>query len=62
MNEAKDESAAHCIAFEELNGALNSETTESWKTEIGHWEDNPNDPSVINPFEAKVTRELHNTT
>lgn len=57
MNEAKEERAAHQIAFEELNGALKFKTVEPWKIEIERWEDNPNDLSVTNPFEAKVIRE-----
>jgi hypothetical protein len=57
MNEAKEEREVHQLAFEELNGALKFETTESWKIEIECWEDNPNDLSVTNPFEAKVIHE-----
>ncbi|KAG2090914.1 uncharacterized protein F5147DRAFT_748193 [Suillus discolor] len=48
------ESKAHQIVFEELHGVLKPETTETWKIEIEDWEDNPNDSSVTNPFEAKV--------
>ncbi|KAG0696153.1 hypothetical protein DFH29DRAFT_984710 [Suillus ampliporus] len=54
MNEAKEEREAHWIAFDELNEALKLEATGPWKIEIEHWEDNPNDSSVTNPFEAKV--------
>ncbi|KAG1837469.1 hypothetical protein C8R48DRAFT_751632 [Suillus tomentosus] len=43
MDEAKEESAAHQAAFEELNGALTPETTTPWKIGIECWEDNPND-------------------
>ncbi|KAG1722852.1 hypothetical protein EDB19DRAFT_1898151 [Suillus lakei] len=54
IKEAKEESEAHRIAFEELNGALRLETTGPWTITIEHWEDNLNDSSVTNPFEAKV--------
>ncbi|KAG2035513.1 hypothetical protein BDR03DRAFT_934885 [Suillus americanus] len=54
IKEAKEESEAHQIAFEELNGALRLETTGPWTIAIKHWEDNPNDLSVTNPFKAKV--------
>lgn len=56
MDEAKKERAAHHVAFEELDGALKPETTVPWKIEVERWEDNPNDLSVANPFEAKVVR------
>jgi hypothetical protein len=36
---------------------LRLETTGPWTIAIEHWEDNPNDSSVTNPFEAKVIRE-----
>ncbi|KAG1793209.1 uncharacterized protein HD556DRAFT_1432380 [Suillus plorans] len=54
MDEANKESEAHQMVFEELHGVLKPETTETWKIEIEDWEDNPNDSSVTNPFEAKV--------
>ncbi|KIK42376.1 hypothetical protein CY34DRAFT_83691, partial [Suillus luteus UH-Slu-Lm8-n1] len=54
MDEAKDEHEAHASAFEELNGALEPETTMAWSAEVEDWEENPNDLSVANPFEAKV--------
>lgn len=57
MNEAKEEREAHKMAFEELNSALKPGTTVPWKVAIEHWEDNPNDVSVANPFEAKVNCE-----
>ncbi|OAX33799.1 hypothetical protein K503DRAFT_794391 [Rhizopogon vinicolor AM-OR11-026] len=55
MDEAKEEDEAHRTVFEELDGALKRETSEPWKLEVEHWEYNPNDSSVTNPFEAKVT-------
>ncbi|KAG1839753.1 hypothetical protein DFJ58DRAFT_718504 [Suillus subalutaceus] len=54
MIEAKEEHEAHQTAFQELDEALVPETTEAWKVEIKSWEENPNDSSVTNPFEAKV--------
>ena len=57
MDEAKEERVAHQAAFEELNEALAPETTTPWKIGIECWEDNPNDLSVVNPFETKVARE-----
>ncbi|KAG2028860.1 hypothetical protein BDR03DRAFT_1019255 [Suillus americanus] len=57
IKEAKEESEVHQIAFEELNGALRLETMGLWMIMIKHWEDNPNDSSVTNPFEAKVIRD-----
>jgi hypothetical protein len=54
MNEAKEERVTHWAAFEELNGALELETTMPWKIEVECWEDNPNDLSVANPFKVKV--------
>jgi hypothetical protein len=54
MDEAKEERGAHKTAFEELDSALKPEMTAPWKVAIEHWEDNPNDVSVANPFEAKV--------
>ncbi|KAG1870583.1 hypothetical protein DFJ58DRAFT_852169 [Suillus subalutaceus] len=54
MIEAKEEHEAHQTAFQELDEALAPETTEAWKVEIESWEENPNDSSVTNPFEAKV--------
>ncbi|KAG0698806.1 hypothetical protein DFH29DRAFT_983758 [Suillus ampliporus] len=56
IKEAKEESEAHWIAFEELNGALRLEMTGPWTITIEHWEDNPNDSLVTNPFKAKVIR------
>jgi hypothetical protein len=56
IKEAKEESVSHRVAFEELNRALKLETTEPWRIAIELWEDNPNDSSVTNPFEAKVIR------
>jgi hypothetical protein len=55
MDEAKDEHKAHASAFEELNGALEPEITAAWRAEVEHWEENPNDLSVPNPFDAKVS-------
>ncbi|KAG1852516.1 hypothetical protein F4604DRAFT_1933664 [Suillus subluteus] len=55
MDEAKDEHEAHTSAFEELNGALESEITVAWRAEVEHWEENPNDLYVPNPFDAKVS-------
>ncbi|KAG2359945.1 hypothetical protein BDR07DRAFT_1487598 [Suillus spraguei] len=55
MSEAKEEQEAHQTAFQELNEALEPAMTESWKVEVESWEENPNDPSVVSPFEAKVT-------
>ncbi|KAG1846735.1 hypothetical protein F4604DRAFT_1884128 [Suillus subluteus] len=55
MDEAKDEHEAHTSAFKELNGALESEITVAWRAEVEHWEENPNDLSVPNPFDAKVS-------
>ncbi|KAG1770137.1 hypothetical protein EV702DRAFT_1181662 [Suillus placidus] len=48
MEEANEEHQAHANAFEELNRALNLETT----TALGR---NPNDLSVHNPFKTKVS-------
>jgi hypothetical protein len=57
MNEAKDERDVHMNVFDELDGALKPEATTVWMAEITHWEENPNDLSVVNPFEAKVSGE-----
>lgn len=56
MDEANKESKAHQMVFEELHGVLKPETTETWKIKIKDWEDNLNDSSVTNLFEAKVVR------
>ncbi|KAG1788560.1 uncharacterized protein HD556DRAFT_1447770 [Suillus plorans] len=55
MNEANEEHQAHASAFEELNEALAPETTAGWRACVEHWEENPNDASVPNPFETKVS-------
>ncbi|KAG2037116.1 hypothetical protein BDR03DRAFT_982484 [Suillus americanus] len=55
MNEANEEHEAHANAFEELNGALKPETTTGWRAGVKLWEENPNDVSVPNPFEVKVS-------
>ncbi|KAG2745146.1 hypothetical protein P692DRAFT_20742764, partial [Suillus brevipes Sb2] len=55
MNEAHEEHRAHASAFEELNEALAPETTAGWRACVKHWEENPNDTSVPNPFETKVS-------
>jgi hypothetical protein len=55
MNEAHEEHQAHASAFEELNEALAPETTAGWRACVEHWEENPNDASVPNPFETKVS-------
>lgn len=47
----------HQKAFKGLNKALEPETTEIWQAKVESWEENPNDLSVKNPFEAKVTCE-----
>lgn len=57
MTEAKKEQEAHQTAFQELHKALAPETTEAWTAEVKSWEENPNDPSVANPFESKVVGE-----
>ncbi|KAG1855306.1 hypothetical protein F4604DRAFT_1932369 [Suillus subluteus] len=54
MIEAKGEQKVNQTAFQELSEALAPETTEAWKVEIKSWEENPNDPLVANPFEAKL--------
>ncbi|KAJ8584343.1 hypothetical protein M405DRAFT_866304 [Rhizopogon salebrosus TDB-379] len=55
MGEAQEETEAHRLEFEELDGALKPEVSDPWKSEIEYWEHNPNDPSITNPFEPKVT-------
>lgn len=55
MNKANEEHEAHANAFEELNGALKPETTTGWREDVELWEENPNDVSVPNPFEMKVS-------
>lgn len=55
MDEANEEHQAHANAFEELNGALNLETTTGWRADVEHWEENPNDLSVRNPFKTNVS-------
>ncbi|KAG1776918.1 hypothetical protein EV702DRAFT_1179602 [Suillus placidus] len=55
MDEANEEHQAHANAFEELNRALNLEITTGWRADVEHWEENPNDLSVRNPFETKVS-------
>ncbi|KAG1735898.1 uncharacterized protein EDB91DRAFT_1238142 [Suillus paluster] len=55
MNEANEEHQAHASTFEELNEALAPETTAGWRACVEHWEENPNNASVPNPFEMKVS-------
>ncbi|KAG1869296.1 hypothetical protein C8R48DRAFT_771447 [Suillus tomentosus] len=55
MDEAQEEKDAHRIAFEELDDASPPGVSDSWKLEIKYWECNPNNSSVTNPFESKVT-------
>ncbi|KAG1884343.1 hypothetical protein F4604DRAFT_1878735 [Suillus subluteus] len=55
MDEAQEEKEAHSIAFKELDGALPPGASDPWRSEIEYWECNPNDSSVTNPFEPKVT-------
>ncbi|KAG1864793.1 hypothetical protein F4604DRAFT_1882005 [Suillus subluteus] len=55
MDEAQEEKEAHRIAFEELDGALPPGASDPWRSEIEYWECNPNDSSVTNLFEPKVT-------
>ncbi|KAG2336247.1 hypothetical protein BDR05DRAFT_978823 [Suillus weaverae] len=55
MDKANEEHQAHANAFEELNGALDLEITTGWRADVKHWEENPNDLSVRNPFETKVS-------
>ncbi|KAG1795019.1 uncharacterized protein HD556DRAFT_1442348 [Suillus plorans] len=55
MKEANKKHTAHASAFEELNKALKPETTAGWRAYVEYWEENPNDASVPNPFETKVS-------
>lgn len=47
------EKAAFHATFEELDAAITEEHRIAWKVEVERWEENPNDTSVSNPFEAK---------
>jgi hypothetical protein len=59
IDEVKDEHQTHMSAFKELNGALKPETTAGWRVDVEHWEENPNDISVPNPFEVNVSSMSH---
>ncbi|KAG1800141.1 uncharacterized protein BJ212DRAFT_1488026 [Suillus subaureus] len=54
MDKANKEYQAHSNTFEELNRALRLETTTGWRADVEHWEENPNDLSVPNPFKMRV--------
>ncbi|KIK39713.1 hypothetical protein CY34DRAFT_14196 [Suillus luteus UH-Slu-Lm8-n1] len=47
------EKAAFHATFEELDAAITEEHRIAWKAEVERWEENPNDMSVSNLFEAK---------
>ncbi|KAG1729494.1 uncharacterized protein EDB91DRAFT_1239214 [Suillus paluster] len=51
--EAMLEKVAFHATFKELDAAITEEHHIAWKAEVERWEENPNDPSVSNPFEAK---------
>ncbi|KAG1866770.1 hypothetical protein F4604DRAFT_1928071 [Suillus subluteus] len=53
MKEAMQEKVAFHATFEELDAAITEEHHIAWKAEVERWEDNPNDTSVSNLFEAK---------
>jgi hypothetical protein len=53
MKEAREEKIAFLVSFEELDNAITKEHHNAWTAEVEMWEYNPNDPSVVNPFEPK---------
>ncbi|OAX31006.1 hypothetical protein K503DRAFT_704426, partial [Rhizopogon vinicolor AM-OR11-026] len=53
MKEAKEEKVAFQASFEELDSAITGEHRSAWTAEVERWEDNTNDPNIINPFEPK---------
>jgi hypothetical protein len=54
MKEAIQEKAAFQLAFDELNAAVTEQHRATWQAEVELWENNPNDRSIANPFEAKT--------
>jgi len=59
MKEAKEGKVAFQASFEELDSAITREHHSAWTAEVERWEDNPNDPNIINPFEPKCVGMLH---
>jgi hypothetical protein len=53
MREAREEMVAYQASFEELDSAITREHRSAWIAEVKRWEDNMNDPHIINPFEPK---------
>ncbi|KAG2144236.1 hypothetical protein DEU56DRAFT_937900 [Suillus clintonianus] len=54
MKDARVEKAEHQAAFEEFDAVITPEHRAAWLSEMEGWEENPNDTTILNPFETKA--------
>lgn len=51
--------AEHTISHNELSSTFSKEILDSWTKEVEAWENDPSDPTQLNPFEATVQGTSH---